>query len=261
MSRPRAGYIGFNRDPAAGAESAPGVWTLREAEAARRAGTWPDLQDPYFSNVSLLLHMDGTGSTFTDTSGTPKTISALGNATQSTAQSKWGGKSLYLDGTSGTYLSVAASSSLAMSGDFVIEAWLYPLSASSNAMPIYEMRTSASNTSGLALLRYPNANTLNVYSNGFLGSSSSSLTPNQWQHVALVRSGSTVTYYIGGQSAGSLTNSSNFNNYTGGAKIGGSTSSGEVWVGYIDDFRLTVGSTRGYTGSTITVPTAAFPDA
>jgi hypothetical protein len=29
---------------------------------------------------------------------------------------------------------------------------------------------------------------------------------------------------------------------------------------YIDDLRITVGSNRLYTGETITVPTAAFPD-
>lgn len=43
MSRPRGGYIGHNAAPAAsGANSAAsGVWTLREAEALKRAGTWP----------------------------------------------------------------------------------------------------------------------------------------------------------------------------------------------------------------------------
>lgn len=43
MSRPRAGYIGFNRVPAASAMNslASGVWTLREAEAMRRLATWP----------------------------------------------------------------------------------------------------------------------------------------------------------------------------------------------------------------------------
>jgi hypothetical protein len=37
------GYIGFNRVPAASAlnSAASGIWTLREAEAMRRAGTWP----------------------------------------------------------------------------------------------------------------------------------------------------------------------------------------------------------------------------
>ena len=43
--RPRGGYIGFNRVPAASAmnSAASGVWTLREAEALKRAGTWPSV--------------------------------------------------------------------------------------------------------------------------------------------------------------------------------------------------------------------------
>jgi hypothetical protein len=43
MSRPRGGYIGYNAAPAASAlnSAASGVWTLREAEALKRAGTWP----------------------------------------------------------------------------------------------------------------------------------------------------------------------------------------------------------------------------
>lgn len=43
MTRPLGGYIGFNRVPAASAmnSAASGAWTLREAEALKRAGTWP----------------------------------------------------------------------------------------------------------------------------------------------------------------------------------------------------------------------------
>ena len=43
MTRPRGGYVGFNRVPATAAvnSAASGVWTLREAEALKRAGTWP----------------------------------------------------------------------------------------------------------------------------------------------------------------------------------------------------------------------------
>ena len=37
--RGQGGYIGFNRTAATTAAS--GIWTLREAEAMRRAGTWP----------------------------------------------------------------------------------------------------------------------------------------------------------------------------------------------------------------------------
>ena len=41
--RGQGGYIGFNRVPAVSAphSAASGVWTVREAEAMRRAGTWP----------------------------------------------------------------------------------------------------------------------------------------------------------------------------------------------------------------------------
>lgn len=43
MSRPRGGYIGHYATPAEAAanSAATGVWTLREAESLKRAGTWP----------------------------------------------------------------------------------------------------------------------------------------------------------------------------------------------------------------------------
>ena len=60
MSRPRAGYIGFNRVPAASAvnSAASGVWTLREAEAMRRAGTWPSAIPVPQSISGLQLWLD-----------------------------------------------------------------------------------------------------------------------------------------------------------------------------------------------------------
>jgi hypothetical protein len=51
MSRPRAGYIGFNRTPASSAanSAASGVWTLREAQEFKQAGTWPTAALPPLS--------------------------------------------------------------------------------------------------------------------------------------------------------------------------------------------------------------------
>ena len=65
MSRPRGGYIGFNRVPAASAlnSAASGVWTLREAEALKRAGTWP-IMPP-----SLWLDASAAYTLFDSTSG------------------------------------------------------------------------------------------------------------------------------------------------------------------------------------------------
>jgi len=64
MSRPRGGYIGFSRVPAAsGANSAAsGVWTLREAEANRRAETWPT-SPPGGVGAGLQLWLDASDAT------------------------------------------------------------------------------------------------------------------------------------------------------------------------------------------------------
>jgi hypothetical protein len=62
MSRGRGGYIGFNRVPAAaGANSAAsGVWTLREAEELKRAGTWPRVFEDPTSVSGLQLWLDAS---------------------------------------------------------------------------------------------------------------------------------------------------------------------------------------------------------
>lgn len=57
--------------------------------------------DPLFASVALLLHMDGTNgsTTFTDSSGTPKTVTANGNAQLSTSAPIFGSASGSFDGT------------------------------------------------------------------------------------------------------------------------------------------------------------------
>jgi hypothetical protein len=73
MSRGRGGYIGFNRVPAAAAlnSAASGVWSLREAEALRRAGTWPgSFVNPLsISGLQLWLDASDSGTLFDATSG------------------------------------------------------------------------------------------------------------------------------------------------------------------------------------------------
>lgn len=66
----------------------------------------PDEGDPYFSKVSVLLHCSGAhgSTTFTDSSLTPKTVTAYGVAKISTAYSEFPGGALELSGIdSGLY--------------------------------------------------------------------------------------------------------------------------------------------------------------
>lgn len=258
------GYLGHRAQPSQAA--APGVWTIREHTRFRGAGLWPlgGAADPNFSSVSLLLHMDGNGSTFVDSSGTPKTVTAIGNATQSTAQSKFGGKSAAFDG-SGDYISIADSGNAFAfgTGDFCYEFWFR--SAASNAYAA--LLTRPYNSAG-GILMSLNGSSGNgapeiywrEYANElFFASNAGGFNDNNWHHFVFNRSGTTCRMFIDGEVRATK------------QSVGTSVASSQVVVatdiefsgrdldGYIDDLRITKGVAR-YTAN-FTPPTAPFPDA
>ncbi len=90
-------------------------------------------------------------------------------------------------------------------------------------------------------------------------SSSLGLSAGTWYHVALVRSGSNIYAYVAGtQVFTSSVNNGDPANIVGTLKIGGdiSAAAGGEMDGWIDEFRWS-NSDRGWTGSTITVPSSA----
>ncbi len=81
--------------------------------------------DPYYSNVVLLLRMNGAnGSTsFVDEKG--HAVTANGGAAISTTQSRFGGSSMYCDGV-GTYLSVEMGPDADLGpGAWTMDAWVW----------------------------------------------------------------------------------------------------------------------------------------
>lgn len=266
--RPRAGYVGFNRTPTTLAAS--GVWTLREAEGFRRAGTWPTTGDPYFANVSLLLHMDGTNgsTTFTDSSGTPKTITRFGNAQISTAQSRFGGASGLFDG-SGDYLSISDSSDLTFgTGNFTVEFWIYPLNYGGSVCGAQLFGNASGSTSGWSFHLGESQNAMRVTSNlsgswadNLIVSAGGGPALNEWSHIALVRSGANVTIYKNGSSVAAMSSAGSFNFGGGPFAIGRFNDGTHIrdLDGYIDELRVTKGVAR-YTAN-FTPPTAPFPNA
>ncbi len=90
-------------------------------------------------------------------------------------------------------------------------------------------------------------------------SSSLGLSAGTWYHVALVRSGSNIYAYVAGnQVFTSAVSNGDPANIAGTLKIGGdiSAAAGGEMDGWIDEFRWS-NSDRGWTGSTITVPSSA----
>ena len=220
--------------------------------------------DPYYSAVSLLLPMDGTNgsTTFTDSSLNAATVTAVGNAQISTTQSKYGGASGAFDGT-GDYLSIPDSSAPVLgSSDWTIEAWIY-VSVAKNFNCFYAKRQPGGY--GLAV-QVDGSNNLTI-SASTTGSSwvlaGSSLgggyTAGSWIHVAVVRSGNTITGYKNGVSTGTQTLSGTIWPSTGYAAavasgLAGNTS--QDFNGYLDDLRIS--QFARYT-SNFTPPTAALP--
>jgi hypothetical protein len=169
--------------------------------------------DPYLSSVVLFLKGNGTnGSTnIIDRSPTPKTISVFGTAQISTAQSKYGGSSLYFDGTNNCFVGTPVDSIYTLGPDnFTLEMWVYPFSASPNGIMAWNANATM-----------PSLATLNpVYSN-FSGVFSfwrqnatvtglQQLTINTWQHHALVRSGNNFKWFLNGALTVSFSSSESF---------------------------------------------------
>lgn len=246
---------------------ASGFWQLGEVTQARRAGIWPTGIDPFFSEVELLLPMDGTNgsTTFTDASDNGLTVTANGNAAISTSEGKFGGASAYFDGT-GDYLSVTYNAAIALGSDsFTLECWVFPTITPTSAATIYSNRASTAVFAGVNIsisqnTLYPTLIvSFNGSSWGILGTSSVALTEDEWNHLAVVRNGSQWNLYVDGVSGISATTSGSVYDDGSNAIMGSVPGGGFYFTGYIDEFRITKGTNGARYTAAFTPPTAPHP--
>lgn len=208
--------------------------------------------DRHFSNVSLLLHMDGANgsTTFTDNSASARTITAVGNAQISTTQSKFGGASAYFDGT-GDYLSFTGGMPSGTGTAFTIECWI-------RLDDLNSYRSITRTAGGLDIGVQPNGLvSCDQTSVGIIADSATGIiTAGTWYHIAVTRDTSNAyKVYVNGTQVASGTNSFSV---TAATTIGYSAYSGSHYFkGYIDDFRAT--NVLRYTAN-FTPPTQAHPN-
>lgn len=240
------GLIGATRTTT-GQASVPGIWTPREQLRARRESLWPVVVtyvDPYASSVSLYLKGDGpnASTTFIDSSPAPKTVTAVGNAQISTAQSKSGGASMLFDG-SGDYVEVSSNTAFEFgTGDFTIELWFY-MSTLPATFALFSGCAGRNFYFGIGtysgnryLISYDGSAELNQVSG-------TSITAGTWYHAAHCRSGGTARLFLNGNEV----RSGSFGSITGttGYQVGASPFYAQYYFnGYIDDFRITKGVAR-----------------
>jgi hypothetical protein len=207
------------------------------------------------TNTQLLLNFANAG--IYDSAAMNDVITA-GSAQASTTQFKYGTASLKFNGTT-DYLTAPNGTSFQFPGDFTIEAWVYSLSATgqANYSGIFDTRaTNVSSTTGIVVNLTPSGY-LNFYINGNNYTSTTLLGANNWTHIALVRSGSTISMYQNGVSVASVSYATSLTSgYFWVGSLAAAGASG-FWQGYIDELRVTKGYAR-YT-ATFTPPTAQLP--
>jgi hypothetical protein len=246
----------------------PGAFTAGASKILPSVYTPTTQYDPYIENVSLLLHMDGTNNStaFVDSSTNTKVVTANGGTQIRTAQSKFGGASGYFDG-SGDYLSIPHSPDFDFgSGNFTIESWIYAVSLPVYGPAIVSNFNFFNNPAGAGPF-FINALTngkisFYIYPVGTI-ESSSSISLNQWHHIAATRSGNNFYLFINGALVGTATSSAvipantlNINLLVGASPY--QSGPNYWWNGYIDELRITKGVAR-YT-TNFTPPTQAFPN-
>ena len=246
---------------------------MRQPKLNRIKATGTTVGDVYFPKVKLLLPFDGSNgaTTTTDSSNSNTTIVLNTDSVISTAQSKFGGSSLYVpegDHPAGAYFDTTYT----LDGDFTIEFWIYRVQStltSGGILGFYINKETGHNAnehggiicgyyvSGDDYLRMyssTNGSTWNIANGANIGALPAI---GSWEHRALVRNGSDWSYYING--------SRTYNASLGSDTLYSSSFSalGKAWTSshtsieaYYDDFRITLGQAR-YSGASFTVPTTA----
>jgi hypothetical protein len=203
------------------------------------------------TNTSLLLNTVNAG---IFDNAMMNDLVTVGNAQVSTAVKKYGTGSMAFDG-SGDWLTYPDTPATRLeSGDFTIEAWIYL-----NTVGVSQTIVTKGNITGFIFWVSGNLRFTWGTSSILIASS---LSANQWYHVAVVRSGSATgnlkIYIDGVLSATSSTAVTDNFNQTDIGYVGAGRSAANPMNGYIDDLRITKGFAR-YTAN-FTPPTAAFPN-
>jgi len=231
--------------------SVPAAYQTSSTTTGTQIFTPPTSPSTSVTGTQLLLNYTNAG-IYDATS--KNDLETVGNAQISTTQSKWGGSSIYLDGT-GDYLTTVSKQEIIIgTSTFTAEAWVYLTSSTTNQCIFGG--SSANNPFAL----YINSSTqiaVDQYGTSEITFAVPTISLNAWYHVAVVRNSATTRVYLNGteSTTGGVSDSRNFSGATN--QIGANQTSNRLLTGYIQDARITKGIAR-YTAN-FTAPTAAFP--
>lgn len=203
-----------------------------------------------------LLHFNGAdaATTFTDEAG--KTWTASGNAQLDTAQSKFGGASLLLDGTT-DYISTPDSADFNFSnGNFTLDFWFRAASTMDNFDTWFGIWNSTPANTNYIKFDYGTGGSIrlvvvaaSVVVAEYTATSAQTFTAGTWYHLAVVRSGTSIYIFKDGSSlaltTGTAIGTSSLPDLSGAAVYGSDrANAGRDINGHIDEARISKGIAR-----------------
>ena len=151
------------------------------------------------------------------------------------------------------YLSInPASTQFNLVGDFTIEAWVCPTSTS--GLAVIDARTSGGSASPWLLWILNNGSGCQIlFFDGSYHYGTNIVPVNVWSHVAIVRLGSTLTFYLNGEVDTVIAYTNDPISPGSTSPVVGSKDGGNPWYGYVSNLRVVVGVavyTSAFTPST-----------
>lgn len=212
------------------------------------------------SYTKALLHFTGAdgSTTITDMSG--KTWTARGTAQVDTAQYKFGGASLLLDGNSDWVDTPDSADFNISSGDWTIDCWIRLAALDAEGYICWQDETAGDDyfnfqiTAAGALACYYNNGSANLIA---VASATGQFSLNTWYHVAVTHNDSTddTAVWIGGVKKAQTVDTGAPANLTSVFRVG-SNGTNRYINGWIDEFRFSKGICRWT--DTFTPPTIEY---
>jgi hypothetical protein len=212
-------------------------------------------------NTVLLLHMDGEGQNFVDSSAKNHSVSVVGDTIQLTTNMF--NKSAYFDGND--YLEISDSDDWDFgNGDFTIDFWIY--FDNDSLQDVHEgLVAQYEDYDNRFLIWFTNNNeygicfgyrdegiwTVDLKSNDY-----SDWQPRTWYHVAVTKHSNVYTIFRNGVVINSVVSDYEIENINGSLLVGGWGETSSLLNGNIDELRISKGIARWT--SDFTPPTAPY---